>query len=70
MAKTQSIRDQIKNKTAVSVPEAAEALGIGLSLAYSQAASGHIGPVRVLTIGRRRVVPTRDLMRALGDEEQ
>ena len=58
----------IRKKTTVSVPEAAAALGIGLSLAYAQAALGHIGEVRVLKIGRRMVVPTRDLLRALGDD--
>ncbi len=61
--------EQLRKKTTVSVREAASALGIGLSLAYSQAATGNIGPVRVIHVGRRAVVPTLDLRRALGDDE-
>ena len=58
--------EQLKKTTTVSVPEAAAALGIGLSLAYAQAATGHIGEVRVIHIGKRVVVPTRDLLKILG----
>ena len=61
--------EQLRTKTTISVSQAAEVLGIGLSLAYAQAANGRIGEVRVIRIGRRVVVPTRDLLRVLGDVE-
>jgi hypothetical protein len=61
--------ERLRKTTTVSVPEAAAALGIGLSLAYAQAATGHIGEVRVLKIGHRMVVPTRHLLRALGEDD-
>jgi excisionase family DNA binding protein len=54
----------------VSVAEAAKVLGISRAHAYSLAARGELG-VRVLQLGSRRVVPTADLRRVLGlDDDQ
>ena len=61
-------KTRLKKEFTLSVAEAAEVLGVSLSTAYAQAATGHIGDVRVLRIGRRLRVPTADLLRALGDE--
>lgn len=53
----------------VTVEEAAKLLGIGRELAYQQAKHGSIGPVPVLRIGRRLVVPRAALERVLSAVE-
>ncbi len=62
---------------ALGLAEAARLLGIGASTAYAEAARTYdpaarrawLGPVPVLRIGRRWVVPTAPLLRALGDDD-
>jgi hypothetical protein len=64
----QAIHAQLKSTTAVGLPIAAKALGIGMTLAYNQARTGHLGPVRVIKVGTRIVVPTAELREVLGIE--
>ena len=52
----------------VSVEVAASRLGIGRSLAYQLAREGRF-PVPIIRAGRKIIVPTRALDRALGVEE-
>ncbi len=49
----------------MTVEQVAQVLGIGRALAYRLAATGHIGPVPVLRIGRRLLIPRRALERVL-----
>ncbi len=49
----------------LSVEQAAVILGCGRSLAYNLARRGEF-PCRVLRLGRRYVIPTADLLRAIG----
>jgi hypothetical protein len=50
----------------VTIPEAARALGISVSTAYERAKTGELcSGVPVVTVGRRRVVPTLALHTAL-----
>jgi len=49
----------------LDIPTAARLLGCGRSLAYELARRDQF-PCRVLRLGRRYVVPTADLLRALG----
>ena len=49
-------------KRAISIPEAAETLGIGVSKAYEAANSGEIPTIR---IGKRILVPVAALERML-----
>lgn len=49
----------------IDIATAARAIGCGRALAYELARRGEF-PCRVLRLGRRYVVPTADLMRALG----
>jgi hypothetical protein len=49
----------------LDIPTAARLLGCGRSLAYELAKRDQF-PCRVLRLGRRYVVPTVDLLRALG----
>jgi len=65
---TEGIVEQLRGKTAVSLPLAAKALGIGLTLAYNQAKTGRLGPVRVIKVGTRIVVPASELREVLGIE--
>ncbi|TWE17011.1 DNA-binding protein [Kitasatospora atroaurantiaca] len=53
--------------TAVSVPTAARALGIGVNKAYELIKLGQF-PVRLLTLGETYKVPTASLRRVLGVE--
>ncbi len=55
--------DAIRRRGVVSVPEAAEVLGIGKNLAYTAAAAGTIPTLR---IGRRVVVPVAPLLKLIG----
>lgn len=52
----------------VTIEQAAAAIGIGRSLAYSLAAQDAF-PCRVLKIGRLLKVPVADLERLLGERE-
>lgn len=55
----------------LSVAEAAERLGIGLTLAYRLAREGELAPgIPVLKFGRTMRVPSRPLDRLLGVEEE
>ena len=49
----------------ISVPEAGRRLGISRGLAYALAATDQF-PVRVIRAGRRLLVPTAEVDRALG----
>jgi predicted DNA-binding transcriptional regulator AlpA len=51
----------------VSVPDAAQVLGISRAHAYALAKRGELG-VRVLRLGNRFVVPTAELRREVGLE--
>ncbi|HEY3688126.1 MAG TPA: helix-turn-helix domain-containing protein [Streptosporangiaceae bacterium] len=51
------------SKPTITVPEAAQILGIGRDTAYEAAARGEIPTIR---IGRRLVVPTARLLAQLG----
>lgn len=51
----------------LSVPDAAEVLGISRAHAYALAKRGELG-VRVLPLGNRFVVPTAELRRLVGLE--
>ncbi len=63
------IEQQLRRRTAASLTLAAKALGIGPTLAYNQAKTGRLGPVRVIKIGGRYVVPTAELREVLGLDE-
>ena len=53
----------------LTIPEVAEMMGISRNLAYSVASrEGEIAGVPVLSVGRRLVVPTVPIRRALGLE--
>lgn len=73
MTSTQHFADQaallaeVRQTTAVDVATAAKLLGIGKTRAYELAATGEL-PVNVLRIGRRLVVTTASLLRALDVE--
>ncbi|MBP6963847.1 MAG: excisionase family DNA-binding protein [Armatimonadetes bacterium] len=56
----------------VGVREAGARLGVGRCTVYKLAATGWLGPVRVLRVGRQLRVPLRELDRALGirDKEE
>lgn len=57
----------LRHKTVCTVEEAAAALGIGRTLAYALArTTGEIAGVKVLSVGRKRLCPTRPLLLALG----
>lgn len=47
----------------LSIPEAAEALGIGRTLVYDLIASGRL---RTVKVGRRRLVPASSIVQAAG----
>ncbi len=49
----------------ITVPEAAELLGLSTTALYAAIRAGEC-PVKVLRIGRRIVVPTRPLLELLG----
>lgn len=55
--------DDIHGRLTLSVPEAAELLGIGKGLAYDAARNGEIPTI---SIGRRLVVPVHQLLHLLG----
>jgi hypothetical protein len=60
--------DELGNQTVTTVERAADALGIGRTLAYQLAREeGRLcDGVRVLRVGRLLKVPCRDILRALG----
>jgi excisionase family DNA binding protein len=60
--------DKAVTRATVTVAEAARLLGIGRETAYQQARRGRLGPIPVLRIGRRFVVPRPALERALAGE--
>jgi excisionase family DNA binding protein len=53
----------LKNRLTVTVPEAAELLGISVGSAYEASRSGHLPTLR---IGRRLLVPVPRLLALLG----
>lgn len=55
-------------KETLTVEEAARILGIGRQVAYAQARKGWLGPVPVLRVGKRLLVPRRALERALAGD--
>lgn len=52
-------------RTTVNIPTAGRAFGLGTNASYNAYHRGDF-PVRVLKIGRKLVVPTADLLTALG----
>ena len=61
---TKGVSQQVNSET-LTVPEAAALLGIGRDLAYRAAATGELPTVR---IGRRILVPRRQLALMLGGD--
>jgi excisionase family DNA binding protein len=68
-ASTPCLADLAKLPPTVSVEAAARLLGCGRSLAYELVQRGEF-PCPVLRLGRRYVVPTAGLLRALGIEAE
>jgi len=58
--------DELKDKTTISVEEAAPILGISRGAAYQAAKTGELPTLR---IGRRIVVPVIPLLKLIGVEE-
>jgi excisionase family DNA binding protein len=56
---------QIPDRPTITVPEAAEILGVSVDTAYRAARSGELP---VVTLGRRMLVPTARLRQLLGDD--
>jgi excisionase family DNA binding protein len=56
-----------RQKVTITVPEAAELLGLGRNSGYRAAANGQIP---VLAVGHRLLVPTAKLRRMLGELEE
>lgn len=59
---------ETKSKIAVSIPEAADMIGVSRAMFYRLLASGGAPPTAV--IGKRRVVPVASLERWLADHVQ
>lgn len=55
--------EDLRGRATITVPEAAEVLGVGRGLAYDAARAGDIPTI---SIGRRLVVPVHQLLRMLG----
>jgi excisionase family DNA binding protein len=55
--------DDIRNRATISIPEAAQVLGIGRDAAYAAAVRGEIP---VLSLGRALRVPVPKLLRLIG----
>lgn len=55
----------IRGRATITIPEAAQVLGIGRNAAYAAAADGQIP---VLYIGRRRLVPVGKFLELLGEK--
>jgi excisionase family DNA binding protein len=62
----QTASDRTESGPLLGAPEAAEILGVGLSVVYRAARAGQIPAVR---IGRRMYVPRALLLQMLGIEE-
>ena len=54
----------------LTIPEAAELIGISRGSAYEAARSGEIAGVLVIRVGRRLLVPRAPLLAVLGVDEQ
>ena len=54
------------NHTTVTIPEAAELLGVSRNLAYTLARQGELAGIPVLRLGRRMVLPRARLEAQLG----
>jgi excisionase family DNA binding protein len=57
--------ESVRGRPTITVPEAAELLGIGRNAAYEAA---HRGEIETLKFGTRLVVPVAPLLRLLGIE--
>ena len=61
------MRDNTTESATLTVPAAAELLGISRNSAYQHAArDGHLAGVPVIRVGRRLLIPTAPLLDALG----
>ena len=54
----------------LTIPEAAELLGVSRDTAYEDAKSGELAGVPVISIGRRLVIPRARLLAVLGIESE
>lgn len=50
----------------ISIPEAAQLLGVSRNVAYEAARSGQLAGVPVIHVGRRLVIPRAPLLATLG----
>ena len=69
--RARQLRDRATSASAtLTIPEAAELLGIGRSLAYEIATrDGELASVPVIRVGRRLVIPEARLLAVLGLNE-
>ena len=59
--------NELRSQPVCSVETAARACGCGRTLAYEQVrAQGELAGVKCISVGRKRLLPTRPLLRALG----
>lgn len=66
----EDITRQLKTQLTVSVPVAGRALAnLGRCASYEAAKTSSIAGIKVLQIGKKKVVPTAPIRRALGLEE-
>lgn len=57
--------EDIRDRATITIPEAAQLLGVSKGVAYGSARQGQIP---VLELGARRVVPVAAFLRMLGEE--